>query len=155
MLKPWWESLSEREHKQAIAAGCVLLVGLFYWLVWSPLANAVSSNEVMLEKQTSLNSWAKDAIVQIKAAGGSANRNSASLSQIINQTSRRYNVSIGRMNPKGEQLNLVIEEIVFNDLLNWLAHLEQKQGVKIHNIDISNTDVAGLVRVSKLTIEKN
>lgn len=155
MLKTWWESLSDQEHKLVTIAGCFLSVGIFYGLIWLPLSNAVDGNQGDLDKQLKLNSWARDAIVQIKAAGGKNNRSGGSLSQIVNQTSRQFNVKIDRMNPKGEQLNLLIDEIVFNDLLKWVGHLEQKQGITIHNLDISETEVPGVVRVPRLVIGKS
>jgi general secretion pathway protein M len=155
MIKNWWETLNEREHKLVTWGGSVFAVGLFYWVIWSPLGNAVVEQQTALAKQQKLNSWAQDAIVQIKAAGGKSNVGGGSLSQIVNQTSRQFNVKIDRMNPKDQQLNLLIDEISFNTLLNWLAHLEQKQGIKINNVDVSETDVPGMVRVPRLIIEKS
>jgi general secretion pathway protein M len=154
MLKTWWESLNDREHELAIWGGSIFTIGLFYWIVWSPLSDAVVDNKRLLDKQQKLNSWAADAIVQIKGSSGNTNVGAGSLSQIVNQTSRQFNVQIGRMNPKDKTLQLLIDEIVFNDLLRWLAHLEQKQGIKIHNVDVSETEVPGIVRVPRLVIEK-
>jgi general secretion pathway protein M len=154
-MKQWWESLSEQEHKQVIIAAFVVFVGLFYWLVWSPLATAVVDNQIAVERQVKLNQWAKDAITQIKATGGSKQGGQGSISQIVNRTSRQYNITIGRMSPKDDKLTLVVDEIVFATLMNWIAYLEQKQGVKVHKIDIAQTETAGVVRVSSMVIGKS
>jgi general secretion pathway protein M len=156
MLKTWWESLSDQEHKLVIVGGSIFSVGLFYWILWSPLANAVNDNRAALDKQLKLNGWAKEAIVTIKSASGNrAGGSGGSLSQIVNQSSRQFNFQIGRMTPKDKQLTLLIDEVVFNDLLNWLSHLEKKQGVKINNLDLTEIEVPGKVRVSRLVIEKS
>jgi general secretion pathway protein M len=154
MMKQWWESLSEREQKQVSIIGVVLIIALFYWAAWLPLANSVAKKQAKLDRQIEDNAWAKDAIVQIKANSGRNNRNRGTLSQIVNNTSRNYNIVIARMNPKDDTLNLVIEEIVFSTLMQWLGFLEHKQGLKIHNIDISQGDEPGKVRVSRLVLGK-
>lgn len=154
MIKTWWESLNEREHKMVIVSGCVLAVGLFYMAIWQPLANAVNDNTASLAKQKTLNSWGADAITQIKAAGGKATGSGGSLSQIVNQSSRSHNIKIARMNPKGDELQLWIDDVVFNDLLKWLAQLEQKQGINVLNIDVNEGSDPGLVNVRRLVITK-
>ena len=154
-MKQWWESLSDNEHKQVILIGSLVFVMIFYWAIWSPLANKVSDKQILLERETKNNSWAKDAIVQIKSAGGRNSRSQGSLSQIINNTSRNFNVVIARMNPKDDKINLVVEEIVFTRLMQWLAFLEHKQGLKIYNVDISQGDEPGIVRVSRLVLGKS
>lgn len=155
MLKTWWESLNEREHKLVIVGGSVFCIGLFYFAIWNPLANAVENGQASLIKQQTLNSWSKDAISQIKAAGGNASGNGGSLTQVVNQTSRRYNIKIARMNPKDDELQLWIDDVIFNDLMKWLAFLEQKQGIAIDNIDVNEGADAGLVNVRRLVIKKS
>ncbi|MFT4924727.1 MAG: general secretion pathway protein M [Phenylobacterium sp.] len=155
MLKTWWESLNEREHKLVMGAGSVFTVGLFFLAVWQPLANAVVDNRASLTKQQQLNSWATDSIAQIKGASGKANAGGGgSLTQIVNQSSRQFKIKIARMNPKGEELQLWIDDVVFNDLLKWLGHLEQKQGVSILNVDVNEGSDPGVVNVRRLIITK-
>lgn len=155
MLKTWWESLNEREHQLVTSAGSVLAVGLFYLLVWLPLSNAVVDTRVSLSKQQSLNQWASGAITQIKAAGGSAATGSGgSLTQIVNQSSRRFNIGITRMNPKDDELQLWLDDVVFNDLMKWLAHLEFQQGIGIEGIDVNEGNEPGIVNVRRLIIRK-
>ncbi len=154
MLKAKWESLNEREQRLVGIGGTALLVAIFYWGLWQPLGDSMARSQKLLQKQQATNNWAKEAVVKLKSSSGTS-QNGASLSQIINSTARRFNVQIGRMNPKGDQLNLLVEEIVFNDLLKWIAHLEQSQGVKIINLDVSELEQPGKVRVSRLLLEKS
>lgn len=154
-MKAWWESLQEREQKLVGIGGTALLVAVFYWGLWSPLGESMEKNQKLLTKQLSTNVWAKDALAQVKGASGADNTGGGSLQQIVNRTSRQYNIQIGRMNPKDELLNLLVEEIVFNDLLKWLAFLEQNHGIKVMKLDVTELDVPGKVRVSRLEIGKS
>lgn len=153
VIKQWWSTLSEREHKQLITIGILLLVLCFYVLIWSPLANGVTSAQQALDRQMVLNAWSKQAIEQLQAAQ-TPSRSSGSLNQIINSSTRRYNIAVSRMNPKNDTLNVIIEEVIFSDLLQWLAYLEQKQGLMIQQVDISAANDKGVVRVSRLVLSK-
>lgn len=154
-MKAWWESISEREQKLVSIGGGALLLAIFYWGLWQPVSNAKIDNEKKLLDQQSTNVWAKGAIARLKSAANNNARGNGSLQQIVNNSSRQYNIQIGRMNPKGEQLNLLIDETVFNDLLRWVNHLEQNQGLKVMNMDIQQLEEPGKVRVSRLLIEKS
>jgi general secretion pathway protein M len=155
MVKSWWESLNEREHTLVMGGGSAVLVVLFFLLVWLPLASSVDDTRALVAKQQTLNSWATGAIKQIKAASGSQIVGSGgSLSQTVNQSSRHFNINITRMNPKDNELQLWLDDVVFNDLMKWLAHLEQSQGLLIHGIDVNESSEPGIVNVRRLIIEK-
>ena len=153
MMKQWWESLSDTERKQLMGVGALVFVILFYFVVWAPLANSVEKKQKAIEKQIELNAWSKNAIMQIKSGAGQK-RDYGSLSQIINGSTRQYNISVARMNPTNDTMNVVIDEVVFTTLMQWLAYIEQRQGIKIHNIDVSLGDDPGVVRVSRLVLGK-
>lgn len=152
-MKQWWESLSDTERKQLMGVGALVFVILFYFVVWAPLANSVEKKQKAIEKQIELNAWSKNAIMQIKSGAGQK-RDYGSLSQIINGSTRQYNISVARMNPTNDTMNVVIDEVVFTTLMQWLAYIEQRQGIKIHNIDVSLGDDPGVVRVSRLVLGK-
>lgn len=152
-MKQWWESLSDNERKQLMGAGALVFVVLFYFVVWAPLANSVGDKQKAIEKQIELNAWSKNAITQIKS-GSTPQRDYGSVSQIINASTKRFGIGVSRMNPTNDTMNVVIDEVVFTTLMQWLAHLEQTQGIKIHNVDVSLADDAGMVRVSRLVLGK-
>lgn len=152
-MKQWWESLSDTERKQLMGVGAFVFVLLFYFVVWAPLANSVDKKQKAIEKQIELNAWSKNAIAQIQSGAGQK-RDYGSLSQIINGSTRQYNISVARMNPTNDTMNVVIDEVVFTTLMQWLAYIEQRQGIIIHNIDVSLGDDPGVVRVSRLVLGK-
>ena len=153
MMKQWWDSLADNERKQVMIAGVLVAIMLFYFVIWSPLANGVDNKQKALDRQIELNAWSKNAITQLKSTNASS-RDYGSLTQIINGSTRQYNITIARMNPRNDTMNVQIEEIVFTTLMQWLAYLEQRQGIKIHAVDVSAANDAGVVRVSRLVLGK-
>ena len=57
------------------------------------------------------------------------------------------------MQPQNDQLQLVLEDVPFEQLLRWLAQLQNNNGVKLVSLDVANTDSSGIVRVRRMVIE--
>ena len=56
-LKEKFNQLTEREQRLVIISAVVVVVGMFYWLVWSPLNQAIERDQKAVESQKSLLSW--------------------------------------------------------------------------------------------------
>lgn len=154
-MKQWFESLSEREKQLVIGAGFVLIIGLFFQLIWGPVNSRLEKAEQSVKnKQVSLQ-WVNEKITEYKQHQGT-NKSVAqgSLSQIMSNAARRANISLARMQPQGDTLQVQIEQIEFNALIRWLAQLTQNQGLTIEAIDVSEADKTGAVRVRRLQVSK-
>ncbi|WAJ69845.1 type II secretion system protein M [Catenovulum adriaticum] len=154
-MKQWFENLSDRERQLVIGAGVVLIIGLFFQLIWAPINNRLEKAEQSVKnKQVSLQ-WVNEKITEYKQHQG-ADKSVAqgSLSQIMSNAARRSNISLARMQPQGETLQVQIEQIEFNALIRWLAQLTQNQGLTIEAIDVSEADKTGAVRVRRLQVSK-
>ncbi len=154
-MKQWFENLSDREKQLVIGAGIVFAIGLFFQLIWGPVNSRLDKAELAAKnKQTTLE-WVNEKLTEYKQAkGNQKNVASGSLSQIVNSAARRANISLARMQPQGDTLQVQIEEIEFNALIRWLAELTQNQGLTIEAIDISEADKTGAVRVRRLQVSK-
>jgi general secretion pathway protein M len=76
-----------------------------------------------------------------------------SLTQLVNRTTRSSGIPVARMQPQGDELQVWIDQVAFNDLMAWLEQLEQ-QGVMIIQSDVSEVDLAGFVKVQRLQLGK-
>ena len=59
------------------------------------------------------------------------------------------------MQPQGDELQVWIDEISFNQLLTWLEQLASREGLRVKNIDLSLADEQGVVRVRRLQLGKS
>ncbi|MGQ8366506.1 type II secretion system protein GspM [Glaciecola sp. 1036] len=154
-LKQWFKNLSERERYLVIGAGIMTLVALFYLVIWAPLNNAIDTNRAGLNSDRELNTWLEEQANRaiLLRQGNQSQSFSGSLTQVINQTTRNAGISVSRMQPQGEELQVWIDAVPFNDLMQWLNNLEQR-GVVIVQSDISETDEQGIVQVRRLQLGK-
>ncbi|MER2492406.1 type II secretion system protein GspM [Catenovulum sediminis] len=154
-MKQWFESLSSRERQLVLGGGIVLIIGLFFQLIWGPLNTALDKAELDVKnKQTAL-LWVSEKTAELKQRqSGNSKVTSGSLNQIVNAAARRADISLARMQPQGESLQVQIDEVEFNALVRWLADLTQNKGLRIESLDISAADKPGAVRVRRLQVSK-
>ena len=155
-MKAWWQQLNMREQRLVIAMSAVIGVFVLYGLIWQPLNESISKTKTKVERQQALLSWVEESTQlyqQAKRNGGKST--GASLSSIVNRTSRANNITITRMQPQGDDLQVWIDEISFNQLLAWLEQLATRDNLQVKNIDLSIADQQGVVRVRRLQLGKS
>lgn len=55
-----------------------------------------------------------------------------------------------RLAERGENIQVWIDPVVFNDLLNWLNALDEKYALRVTQIDASAAEKTGMVNVQRL-----
>lgn len=156
-MKTWWQQLNLREQRLVAVMAAIITVFILYGLIWQPLTQKLSDGKAKLARQQALLTWVQDNTAryqQAKRAGRAAN-SSGSLSSIVNRTSRASSITITRMQPQGDDLQVWIDEISFDRLLDWLALLATREGLQVKNIDLSKADQQGVVRVRRLQLGKS
>lgn len=155
-IKTWFNSLSQRERKLVFAASIVAIIGIFYFAIWSPLHNAIALQKESVQKDSELLVWTQEQANRATFLRQSSNSNSftGSLTQLVNQTTRSARIPVSRLQPQGDDLLVYIDEVEFNQYINWLANLEQR-GVVIVVSDVSETDAQGFIQVRRLQLGKS
>lgn len=156
-MKAWWLGLNTREQRLVGSLGGVVVIFMFYSLLWQPLNENIKNTEKKVVHQQALLVWVKQEISRYQANSGNVKRpnTNASLSSIVNQAANRSDISITRIQPQGDDLQIWIDNIAFNVLLQWLEQLSQQHGLIIKNIDLDATDINGEVRVRRLQLGNN
>ncbi len=152
-LATWFQSLTDSEQKLLKFASAFFIIFILYFVI-SSIQSGVSESERKLKQQQELNAWALQQIATIKsAAGGKKTQNSGSLTQVINTTSRKFNINIARLQPqKNDLVKVGLDDIGFNRLLQWLEELQSKHGVVVESIDFAAADEQGKVKVRRLDL---
>ncbi|GAC24142.1 MAG: type II secretion system protein M [Alteromonadaceae bacterium] len=156
-LKQKFSQLTEREQRLVLISAVVVVVGMFYWLVWSPLNQAIERDQKALDSQKSLLSWVQknaNRAIQLRAAKGVSAGFNGSLAQAANQTAANANIPIARMQPQGDELQVWVDQAPFNGVLDWLKSLEE-MGVSILDLDIAEADAPGQVKIRRLKLGKS
>ncbi|GGO71704.1 type II secretion system protein GspM [Bowmanella pacifica] len=151
-----FKALSEREQRLVLIATLVLAALLFYLLVWSPLNQSIARNSATVADQQELLSWVQknaNRVQQLKGSTSQGAKFNGSLPQAVNQSASRLNISIARMQPQGDELQVWVDEAPFNQVIAWLHSLEQ-MGISILDADFAETARPGQIRIRRLQLSK-
>ncbi|KXI28279.1 type II secretion system protein GspM [Paraglaciecola hydrolytica] len=155
-LKLYYKQLNEREQRLVLLSAVLVVIALFYWVIWSPLSQAVTKGQANLNSQKELLVWVQQNANRALQLQGSAKPNAkftGSLAQEVNQSAGRLNITIARMQPTGEELQVWVDQVPFNDVLSWLQGLESK-GIVVLDLDIAETNAAGQIKIRRLKLGK-
>jgi general secretion pathway protein M len=155
-LKAYYVQLSDREQRLVLLSAVLLVIAVFYWGLWSPLSQSVERGQTALNSQQELLLWVQKNANRAKQLQGSAGQNAqltGSLAQEVNQSASRLNITISRMQPQGDELQVWVDQVPFNDVLSWLQSMESK-GVVILDVDVAETSAPGQIKIRRLKLGK-
>ena len=155
-MKTWWQQLKSSEQRIVTVLAAVVVMFLFYSLVWQPLENNINATQKKLVRQQALQTWVEENThrYQQSQKRSVSSGSNASLSSIVNRSADRNNISIARLQPQGEDLQVWIDEVPFTKLLSWLEFLANNEGLLVKSIDLSKADRNGVVKVRRLQLGK-
>lgn len=151
-----FHQLTEREQILVVISAIVVVIGAFYWMVWSPLNASLEMNRVTVTNKKADLIWLKKntaKAIQLRKSVGAAKPFTGSLPQAVNQTASRVNIAISRMQPQGDALKVWVDQAPFNDVLSWLQALESR-GIKIIDLDLAESDAPGQIKIRSLQLGK-
>lgn len=141
---------SPREKGMLLAAVVFLFSVGYYVLIWQPLSERIEQQETMLQQLVAMNTRLRSAAPDIIAARKSATTTPAQVSRVISDSASAHSVVIKRIAERGENIQVWIDPVVFNDLLNWLNALDEKYALRVTQIDASAAEKTGMVNVQRL-----
>mgnify|MGYP002700572450 FL=1 len=155
-MKAWWQQLKSAEQRLVLIMSGVVVLFLFFILIWQPLENNINSTQQKLVRQQALHTWVQESTQRYQQSKKSniSNGSKGSLSSIVNTSAGRNNISIARLQPQGEDLQVWIDEVPFTQLLSWLEVLANNEGLSVKSLDLSKADRNGVVKVRRLQLGK-
>lgn len=157
-MNAWWGGLSPREQKLVGAAGVMLLVGIVYWGLWQPLADRVAERERQVAAQQRTLAWLKEKGEQVLALQASSGRRvdtSGTLEGVVNRAAFNHKITITRLQPQGQELQVWIDTVPFDTLLPWLGELTDRYGIRIQVIEIARENLPpGMVKIRRLQLSR-
>ncbi|MDY4388448.1 type II secretion system protein M [Pectobacterium aroidearum] len=157
-LRQRWQAMSQRERQLMVVCAVVLLLCVVYYAIVQPwLLREDQWERTISREQQTVNWMQKQAplIPQGNQAQGENNQRDVSLPILISQSTKRYGLTVVRLQPQGNQASVTLAQSDFTSLLRWLSELEQKNGVKVLSLDVNAVEQSpGMVDVTRLMLER-
>ncbi|CCQ12762.1 General secretion pathway protein M [Pseudoalteromonas luteoviolacea B = ATCC 29581] len=150
----YWHGLKDQEQRLLLIAGIVFVFFVLVMGIIKPLNEGLEKASKERQQQIELVAWVDESVAKLKAGAPKQVSSSGSISQVVNSTRGRYNITISKMQPTDNSLRLTIDSVEFNKLISWLDELVQRHGVLVENLELSQDTQPGFVRISRLVLEK-
>jgi general secretion pathway protein M len=121
-----------------------------------PTAQRAETAQMRIQSEKQLLTWVKDkadTISQLRSQTGQVSSGQP-LNQAVSSSARRYKVELVRVQPRGEQLQVWIAPMPFNQFLEWVSALQENHGIFVSFLDIDRGDADGMVEVKRLQLTK-
>ncbi|EKP0308878.1 GspM family type II secretion system protein ExeM [Aeromonas veronii] len=157
-LHSWWYGITAREQRLVVAGSALLLIGLGYWSLWHPLVNQIAERDRQVQNQQQTLAWLKEKgeeVLAMQSGSGRQIDTSGTLEGVVNRTAFNHKIKIARLQPQGQELQVWIDTVQFDDLLLWLATLGEQHGIQVQIIEIAREGLApGQVKVRRLQLSR-
>ncbi|KJY84101.1 general secretion pathway protein GspM [Vibrio galatheae] len=155
-LQTWWLSISQRERWLVLACTLLVVLGGIYWGIVAPISERADNAKMRIQSEKQLLSWVQskaDEISQYQGQGGRSVSNMP-LNQAISSSVGRFKIELIRVQPRGEEFQVWVSPLPFNQLMNWIAFLQESHGIHVVFLDIDKDDQAGVVKVNRLQLSR-
>lgn len=150
-MKMWFLRLGTRDQMSLLALALVLGLYLAYAMLWSPLA---ASRDRMAEQNAAVAAsllrvdGLVSELVQLRQSGAQPGQ-ARNLASLVNQSTRQFGLAVSRLQPGSRgDLQVRLESVAFSSFIAWLHTLEQREGLLLEEVAVTQAGSAGLVNAT-------
>ena len=158
-LRQRWQAMSPRERQLMVVCAAVLLLCVVYYAILQPWQEREDLWERTISREQQTVNWMQkqaSSIPQGNQAQGDNSQRDVSLPILISQSTKRYGLTVVRLQPQGNQASVTLAQSDFNSLLRWLSELERQNGVRVVSLDVNAVEQSpGMVDVTRLMLERS
>ncbi len=153
-MKEQWQQLSLREKRLVIITAIVVAVTLLYFMIWEPLQDGIKTSRVRVSAQANTVQLIREQAAEARqlratrSRAGTNTRAGGSLLVIIERTAQKKNLksSLQKVQPEGQDgVRVWVENAAFDQLIDWLALLENKNTIYVSEIIIERQKEPGRI----------
>lgn len=151
-LQTWWQSISQREQRLMVACTMLVLVGGLYWGIVQPVANRADNAQMRIQSEKQLLTWVKDKADEIAVLKGHGGKSVSGLpiNQAVSSSVKRFKVELIRVQPRGDEFQVWVAPMPFNQFMNWVTFLQETYGIGVVFLDLDKGDQEGMVEINRL-----
>jgi general secretion pathway protein M len=151
-------SLSRQEKAMVVATAALIFALAGYFFIFQPLSKQLDYNQGRIPAQRELLSWIEQSsqkVQKIRALHQNKTQytGSESAPDFISKTAKGRGLgdSIKRVESTDDQgVKVWIEEVVFDDIISWIALLQEHYGLTVVDISIDKAKDPGFVNIQVL-----
>lgn len=150
----WFQHLSKREQVIISGGSIFLVLLLFYYLIWSPLSNAVTDASRYYQKEVSLLEYLHQSVPKLLAYQGqfssnnSTSKNEPLLTRIetsINHT--KLATYLTNIEQQDDSIHITFDSVPFDTFIEWMQTFSHQNSMTVDTINVTHLTTPGLVKI--------
>lgn len=152
-----FSALPPKDRLALTVLGVFLAALLIIYLVLLPAHRFANEAAVHHQQRAELLAWMQANEATVKTLASQPNKKTSassgqSILSLASQQAQAHNINFKRFEPFGDGgLRIWLDEVGFNNMLQWLTQLQQEYGVQVRQVSIDRAKKAGTVS-SKLEL---
>ena len=150
-MKQWFMGLTQREQLSLLIMGLAVALYLAFVIFIAPLSQA--RDRMVVQNRGVAESLQRVEVLVSKILhlretgnGSSTNRN---LTSLVNRSTSSYQLQVNLLQPNSRgELQVRLENAVFDDLIAWLYQVEYKEGLRVLETSITQAGNVGRVNAT-------
>lgn len=144
-----WYYGRERSEQQIIAGLAALVIVTILWVgAWKPVSDwrAIEINRQQNAQQ--LLDWmrANEQAARAAASSGPTQSGNRSLIPVITKAANVHELKLNRLQPESNGvISVILQQQSFNQIISWIAQLEENNGVSVQRASFDSEDAPGYV----------
>ena len=150
-MKQWFMGLTQREQLSLLIMGLAVALYLAFVIFIAPLSQArdrmVVQNRGVAESLQRVEVLVSQ-ILYLRETGNGSSTN-LNLTSLVNRSTSSYQLQVNRLQPNSRgELQVRLENAVFDDLIAWLYQVEYKEGLRVLETSITQAGTVGRVNAT-------
>ena len=150
-MKQWFTGLTQREQLSLLIMGLAVALYLAFVIFIAPLSQArdrmVVQNRGVAESLQRVEVLVSQ-ILHLRETGNGSSTN-LNLTSLVNRSTSSYQLQVNRLQPNSRgELQVRLENAVFDDLIAWLYQVEYKEGLRVLETSITHAGTVGRVNAT-------
>lgn len=155
--------MNQREKLLVSIAAVLLVITLVYFLLWKPVTDGIAERQTKINAQQELLQWVRENTGRYLAQSGGGVQSQlrtptssmgGSVSERVTTLASAAKIEVTRMQPQSDSLLVVIDQVGFNTLLQFIESLQTEAGLTIEHLDATEGGEPGMVRVRRLQVSE-
>ncbi len=144
-----WYYRRERSEQRIIAGLTALVFVSLLWLgAWKPVSDWRAIEMNRQQNAAQLLDWmrANEQAARAAASRGADQSGNRSLIPVITKAANVHELKLNRLQPESNGvISVILQQQSFNQIISWIAQLEENNGVSVQRASFDSEDAPGYV----------
>ena len=147
-LGRWFYGREQNEQKIIVGIALLVVISLLWVSVWKPVSDWRVLAQNRQQNAQQLLDWLKanEQAAKQASATNKASAGGRALIPVVTKAANAHELKLNRLQPESNGvISVILEQQSFNQIIGWVAQLDENNGVSVERASFDSQDAPGYV----------